>query len=597
MKDFDLDFDVAFEVDAEDGVGWPEKYRQLSDRYRSRSMLTDPDFPLTVKGLTSDELACCILQATLEGREGLVRAMFQLRGPVAIVYEKGRDEHDIATVNGIEFAISRFDKLKSVETLAEVKSLYKMIQEFGMKGIIEAGETFPLLCEDHIGFFKEDTNKAYDGVLPFLDAGCLKQPELVFALLDESQGSVRPEAYQPVLCWATKEMVKEFPGQLAPLTTFQEVGHYGALAEWKDMVKYQYDMDFQRIVTGVRPSENSTPVADLIFAHMAPASTRLGFDDERGRILCETNISFLLGFETGPSEDATMIAAQQFVAGYFPMDIISAQVTNECIQRFGHDVKPLELSSSMQKIHTTGFSNLFGLLAKDHPLRDRAMSMMPREMWKKLALMDKGNKLSAESLVALHDAFGIDNTGMTLNLWARKGMAFFGTGYRFSDQTEVFDGSGYGDHYSSDHGYSGFFDHEEEEQSQGPTHVYLQYESTDFVSTLAKGNDDIRRQMLEGYMEMIKVNLWPVPGEKPTDLRGALDLSVRENFTRSDNKLVMSLKAYLMLAGVEACSKAATEPAHWERISETFSSDELTPYLHLMPKRAKGRLLENVLGI
>jgi hypothetical protein len=475
-----------------------------------------------------------------------------------------------------------------------------------MKGIIEPGETFPLLCEKHLGFFNDKPSITFDGELPFLDAGVLKQPELVFALFDESKVSVMPAAYQPVLCWATKAMVKEFPDQLAPLTTFQEVDQHGPLAEWKNTKSYR-QMDFHRIVTGVRPSENSTRIAGAVFGYMGPVSAKFGFDDEQGRVLCETTVNFLLKFETGPSDDARVDQAKTFVDGYFPMDIISAQVTKECVERFGHDVALPELSSWMQKDHTSRFNDLFGLLAKDHPLRDRAMSMMPRELWHKLALTKNGDNLNAASLVALQETFGIDNTGMTLNLYTRRVMEFFGTGFRFSDQTEVFEDSGDDeDHFNACDTYDAYGqedDHEQEddpeaEQAQpSPTIVNLQFESTDFVSTLSKGNDDVRRQMLEGYQEMIKLNLWPVQGLKPRDLEHALSMSDREGLGGTANKLVMSLKAYLMLAGVEACVQAATSPRHWTALMETFSNDEMAPYLSIMPKSAKGRMLENVLGL
>lgn len=600
-----MDFDVVFQADAESSPNWTEKYRTLTNALVQRSMLTDPEFASTVQELDSNDLARCILQATLEGRETLVRQLFELRGPVSIVYEKGRDEYDIATVNGAEFAFSRFDKLKGIEHVPQLKSLYKMIKEFGMKGIIEPGDTFPLLCQDRIGFFNEGPSITFEGELPFLDAGVLNMPELAIALLDESQVSVMPAAYQPMLCWATPAMVKEFPAQLAPLTPFQEVVGHGSLGEWKNMTDNR-QMEFQSIVTGVRPSEQSTKIAGAVFSYMGPESAKFGFDDERGRVLCETTVNFLLSFETGPLEQPNVSHAKEFLDNYFPQEIISYQVTKECADRFGHDVTLPALSMQMQQNHAGGFHNLFGLLAKDHPLRDRAMSMMPREMWHNLALKKNGSQLIPASLVALYDAFGIDNTGMELTLYSGRIKDFFGTDFRFSDLTEVLEDSGDADDYpggsddySQDASEEDDFDDldDEQEELQKPTTVLLSYESTDFVSTIGVSNDEIRRQMLNGYKEMLKLNLWPVMGLRPSDIGQALSMSNREGLGGSANKLVMSLKAYLMLAGVETCVKAATSPQHWKTLEIVFSSDELTPYLSQMPQSARGRLLENVMGL
>jgi hypothetical protein len=603
MKDFDMDFDVVFEADAEAGPNWTEKYRTLTNALVQRSMFTDPEFASTVHGLDSNDLARCILQATLEGSEALARQLFELRGPVSIVYEKGRDEYDIATVNGAEFAFSRFDKLKGIEHVPQLKSLYKMIKEFGMKGIIEPGDTFPLLCQDRIGFFNEGPSVTFKGELPFLDAGVLNMPELAIAMLDESHVSAMPAAYQPVLCWATPTMVKEFPVQLAPLTPFQDVVGHGSLAEWKNMTDDDWQMEFQSIVTGVRPSEQSTKIAGAVFSYMGPESTKLGFDDERGRVLCETTVNFLLSFETGPLEQDNVTAAKEFVDNYFPPEIISAQVTQECVDRFGHDVALREFSILMQQNHSGGFHDLFGLLAKDHPLRDRAMSMMPREMWHKLALKNDGCQLIPASLVALYDAFGIDNTGMELTLYCGRIKDFLGKDFRFSDMTEVLEDSGEdedypggSDGYSQDESEEDVLD-DEQEELQKPTTVLLSYESTDFVTTIGVSNDELHRQMLNGYKEMLKLNLWPATSLRPSDIGQALSMSNREGLGGSANKLVMSLKAYLMLAGVEACVKAATSPQHWKTLEIVFSSDELTPYLSQMPQSARGRLLENVMGL
>lgn len=573
----------------DDHLSWSDKYSLISGAFYNDALLLTPEYVSIVESLTPGELACFVLQVTLEGREKTARDLMQIRGPVTIEYQKGRNQHDIGTVNGQAFAYSNYDVLKTITTVDGLKSLLKMAEEFGMKGLIEPGDTFPLFFTERAGFSVAHQAK-FSGELPFLDAGLLKQPELMIAMLDESQRSQIPMAYQPVLCWATKDMTKQFPSQLAPVTPFQDIDNNRSVAEWLVQTSDPRQMIFNTIVMGCRPTEGSTSNVGSLFGYMAPESSRYGFSDVHGRVLCETTVNFLQAFTTGPAEASNFMAAKAFVEGYFPMDIINAQVAKACADHFGHELRQRDTTCLMQGRHSSGFSGLFALLSKDHPLRDQALSMMPPEMWHKLLLKTKGDFVYPESLMAMYETFGIDNTGLTLKITSSRLMSLLGSGYRFSDKTEVLEDFESADSLSLD-------DYDFEEEEKEPTSVFLSFQSTDFMKSVIGDNATLHRDVLDGYIEVLKLNLWPVTNEKPTDVGHALKMSVGQRFNRSDNKLVMSLKAYLAIAGVEACVKAAITPDNWEKICETFSSDELTPYLSLMPKITKGRFLESVMGL
>jgi hypothetical protein len=92
------------------------------------------------------------------------------------------------------------------------------------------------------------------------------------------------------------------------------------------------------------------------------------------------------------------------------------------------------------------------------------------------------------------------------------------------------------------------------------------------------------------------MGLWPSETTKPKSLSDALVMaSRRKNW--GDSNAEMALKAYIDVAGVEACVQAAKSDAHWMFMDRHFGREALTPYLKLTSRLTRGRLLENDLGM
>jgi hypothetical protein len=96
--------------------------------------------------LTDYDLADCVFRATLRGKELLVRALIERRGPVPIHFEYKHGASLSHFLNGNP--ISRPDGLFSeANDPADLKSLLLMVREFDMQGLLDPGPTYPLMLQ------------------------------------------------------------------------------------------------------------------------------------------------------------------------------------------------------------------------------------------------------------------------------------------------------------------------------------------------------------------------------------------------------------------------------------------------------------------
>jgi hypothetical protein len=424
------------------------------------------------------------------------------------------------------------------------------------------------------------------GDLPFLDQGVLHTPELAIVLADEIQCAATPDAYRPMLCWATEEMVRQFPHQLAPLHSYQEVVGQGTMAQWKASAGDPDCMAFSAISLGLRASENASSLAPFLVNTMGAEESLMGFDDLQGRVLCETTVDFLLQFPADESTTENYAFAERFVQNYCPMNIIATQAAEICVRQYGHPDPDYNFKSYLGFNVDKGFSELFFMLDKESDLRDRALEMMTREQW--LGLIQKAEQhLKPESVVAIRDTFGLDNTGMKIKLDDWRFKTYAEAGYRFADGTKFFDQlKPYGDYIR-------------DPKNARCTTVFT---SMPELAIFQKGDILTDHQRVERMVfackKMLATNLWPVMGEdKPTSVKVALSESLKVDFQDFNSKKAMALYAFLVNAGVDACAESAKSPEHWMKLTEIFSADELKPYLKMMPSQARGRTLESVLGL
>jgi hypothetical protein len=541
---------------------------------------TDVHYALMDK-LDGFDLADCILQATIRGQERLVRTLMERRGPVPIVLSSDPRVPSCYNLNGESFGLSVDETVfaANAKSPAALKSLLAMIDEFGMKGLIEPGKSFPFLLKkvETNSFLMKNNVSRFDAMLPELAGGVLGQPELAIALNHESQHTSTPDAYQPMLCWASEDMVLQFPKNLAALVPYQHVDE-NPISQWKASTGQPGNMDFNKIVVGVKPSSACSKVIEYLHQTMTPRASRFGFSDDRGLILCETTADFLLQF---PSEDCTsedLQTAFDFTSNYCPIDIMAAQAINTCREVFGVVELRRPTTPLFETMLVESFDFLFEALKRGDALQLRVMDLMTKEQWS--ALYRKANYVGAHALLGLYQAFGIDNCGRANQYFAYEIAVLANGGFRFSSNTKVFIEN------------NPFQKHLKTKSLDSEPAMLLPISQSSFSSTKVTG--DHAKDMAINCM---KANLWPAPGVMPMDVAAALKMASRVSFDVMSNPKVLALHAYLLNAGVEACAKAATSASQWMAVIGVFSTEELEPFRKEMPAKAKGKMLEFNLGL
>lgn len=533
--------------------------------------------------LEDDDLVECLVTLTLMGNESLARGLMERRGPVAIDLKKapGNAEFDYL-VNGQPFKLDKFKILRYPMGADDINSLLSMIVEYDMKGFIDPGESFPALLAHLQTSVTQDKYQAgsFQGDLPELIGGVLRHPELPFLMRHRSLTAAAPAAYQPVLCWASEQMINQFPDQLIPLRVFQEVRGHGSLKQWKAEAGEPGNMEFDRIEMGIEVLDNAV-MANLLIGPMAPESTHFGFGDFKGRQLCETNTNFLLSFEAKALDEKNFRAAASFVTkDYCPIRVMAKQAEEICVRDHSYkppfDAKAQLFITSMHR----DFNALFEMLSVKCVFHERALGLLTEDQWRGLVKKAPATSFSVESALALWDTFKIDNTDLALTLHPEDVITLARNGYRFADQTQVFRSERSFDSYMA-----------RSETPKAPA-IWLCDSLNAYEIDKFKDSD-----VIDLYRDALKANLWPSDSKRPSDLAMALKMSVSVDLEVPEYDRSMILRAYLLNAGLDACAQVAGSPAQWVKLTMVFSPEELKPYLAIMPKAAKGRVLENVLGM
>jgi hypothetical protein len=532
------------------------------------------------------DLAECILIATIQGRESLVRTLMDRVGPVRIVVTGNNKQSAGYSLNGLAITFNIDEFASHALSPKKLKSLFKMIDEYGMKGLVEPGGTFPLLLQkvDFSQFLPKHNQSKFDGLLPELIGGVLGQPELAVALHDESSRVSTPDAYKAMLCWATEDMVRQFPDGLAPLRPYQEVDGHGSMKMWKDSSGQDHNMEFGSIELGMGATDGCSQAISSLFGTMAPESAKLGFRDGQGRVLCETTTDFLLEFPAKACDEDNLDAATRFVAAYCPIEVMAVQAAEVCRRDFGLMEKSYQFTNSLKTRMTNNFDPLFRVLRRSHPLCEQAKDLMTREQWERL--LKRADSCSPYSLVGLYQTFGIDNSSKALGPEFTDYEILLQGGYRFADATPAFED------------FHKYFDKDTRE-IQHPKPVYLKFKPWMFTTLPTNSrHPDVHSYVLELYQNILKTNLWPVQGSKaPTDITSALKMASRLSLGETKEAKSMALEAYLVNAGLDACLEVTKTPSQWITLTQVFSADELQPYLKTMPSKARGRMLELGMGL
>jgi hypothetical protein len=552
--------------------------------------------------IPEDELPEFMFSTAVTGNTRLMHALQTLRGPIVVDYANDLEQGH-STLNGKNFKPFREYVLGHCQTAADLKAFFALVKAYGIKGLFEPGPAGAFLFQKAGLTDVRDAVKSasFLGDLPFLSAGTINSPELAICLSQESLDSVTPEIFQPMLCWATEAMVNAFPDDLIPLRPLQMIDYaiLPPLAEHTESDLERYEcIPAATFKSNARPNEEAV-ILEVTFGferhekqsewagnlerYMGNVFTHHGFADPDGRVLCEARADFLLSFPVAFCTEENLLESKRFIKHYFPIDILALQTLKICEEVHGHPYTN-RIGSPLTFSYRNDRNGLFEKLGKDNVLHDRMMDMLTREQWLGLIRHAGLNSLTAETFIVLRDNFDLDNQGLCLTLVPCEIDTYSAAGFRFVDNTVVFQEVG---------PMADFH-----EANPGSSCVCIDLTSSAIRFTLKEDSPEkvlAEAVRLHGLAQ--SMNLWSSQGIKPENTQQALSEIMNGPIDKPNVGQGIALRAYLVNQGLAACAKEATSSEEWILLTQIFSEAEIHPYLSIMPRKARGRVLESQLGL
>lgn len=561
----------------------------------------DDDITNSISALDEEELGAALVRSCQFGDLTIAKKIWSSRGPFGIEYVRSNLQ-DI--VNGLPVAVQMNSKdyLANAESTSKMQELLEWMPTVGLGFMVGVGTSRAMLLNSYQLWKPQELVRempGFSGSLPILSAGVLTNPELLVGLQDMVNKSHFPDAYNHVLCWATPDMVSEMSSNL---NTYR-VNQFFQVHERGDPTairKLSYDECTSDFLADVCPSKMDEKLVDekyswvydkieirtvsesatfdphdlIVLKHLGSESIQLGYDHPEGLILCRTTVDFLNKFEIGHVCKGNFEVAEQFCNSYFPLDLIAMYYGENGLQN-GNAYKPEVGMMESQGGRTHWIHLACKLLRADSPVRENLAASVQKSIWEFLLKYNSKYALDAEDALSLYSAMGIDNSKLKIILEVGDIDLMYKGGYIFSDETNLI-------HSSSS-----------SKINDDSSYVKLSlYNSNQFLGLSHFDNE----QLSEVYRSAIKMNLWPSESKRPDSLSSALKMLSKKKSLK-ENDADHSLKAYFQIFGAEACAKEATTSLQWERLSEVFDTSTMSKFVGMAPASARGKLLEDNLGL
>jgi hypothetical protein len=551
-----------------------------------------------IETLPAADCAGVLLCAIFRGDNLIAEMLWDERGrfPVNLkklpITEAMRDSY---TLNGEPFSLAGVKVLRalgSASTPPDLIRVFRNMRDMGVTGLIEPTEEGRALisASDLDAAQRVARSVSFTGELPVLAKERVERPELMLELMEAGKSLIAGTAYDPLLCWATPEMVKRYPGQLFRIEsqqdlkiqestrqsrfTFPEWAYLFADTEGKGLGTDSFTLTSH--------SEHQPRLAQQLLNVMGSRPHQYGFIEREGLVLCHTTATFLSEFEVAVIDGPNAVKAQQFLAEYFPLDGVTHLAFPEgfgTLKSNGLHPLAFRFNSGVRPRSSESRKDMMDLLA-DPELGDHVLSLMSRKQWRHLASQQT---LLPSSMLALHKALKFDNEGLAVRLYRKKIVELYDAGYRFSTRSQVIPTKS----NMSEDGIS-------------PADSWVDLRS---VAVDLKGNQQAgksRDELRVDFEQLVAMGLWPTSAiPEPTDLTSALATCVkRKGVADKFDEVSISLRSYIRHAGLEACAEAAKDSnKHWAFLLQVFDIDELRPYTSKMPLNALGQVFGQDLGL
>lgn len=551
-----------------------------------------------IESLPASDSPGVLLCAIFRGDNLIAEMLWDERGPFPVDLKKRpmaealRDEY---TLNGEPFSLAGvkiIGSLRSASTRPDLMRVFRNIRDMKITGLIGPAEHERILFEANPidEALAVARSVSFEGELPVFTQERVERPELLLELLDASRSSIAGTAYNPLLCWATPEMVKRYPGQLFRIEsqhelkilestrqsrfTFPEWAYLFAETEGKGLRNDEFKLTSH--------SEHQPKLAQQLLNVMGSRAHQHGFIEREGLVLCHTTAKFLSEFEVAVIDSANAVKAQQFVEEYLPLDGVTHLAFPDgfgSLKKNGLHPISYRPGSGVRPRSSDNRKDFMDLIA-DPELGSHVLSLMSQKQWRHLASQQT---LVASSMLALHKALNFDNEGLAVRLDSRGLTVLHEAGFRFSKQSQVMTSK-----------------NQKSEINILPEETWVDLRLITVDLADAKFMVKRRAPLNLAFEQMTSMGLWPTSTlPAPAHLRDALASCVkRKDVADKFDEISISLRSYVRTAGVEACAMEAKDSnKHWSFLLQIFGVDELRPYTPQMPLNARGQVFGQDLGL
>jgi hypothetical protein len=564
---------------------------------------------LAIQQMMPDEYARALFTACIHGDIKLAKDLWKKNGPFDITYQVGANGQHLINGQPVVDTTGAGHYLTNLNSAGQISELIEWLPGIGMGFMVGVDSDHALLLQtakvkapiEHLVWQDE----GFAGELPTLSNGLVSSPELLIVMGEKVGESVLPGGYQDVLCWVSKEHLEEFSGSVDPYDSCQflqvkkvvpgrgqvlrdielidvteealaDVSHHRIEDGYHSQSNAEWD--YNGLTLQTFPENYKEPRNSLVLGHFANEAIKQGFWGKPGHTLCRVGVGFLNQFPCGPVDQANLDIAKGFAKNHCPLDIMTTIAKGSGKRTALHRVSGARYSP--RHTHISKFFKSFG---DDSPLQPHFKQSVPMALFNYMKQEFCDVSFNADVILAVHQGLGLDNSGFAMNLGAKGLQKLVDAGFRFSDDTVCMPV------YSK--GPSGeYLNHRRED-----TDTFVKFDpekELELDSDILEGDD--RRAMDDLYKHTAAANLWPGDMKGPTSLSDAMTRAFRKKTYSVQRE---ALLGYIQLAGIDACAAEAKTPAHWALLKERFTRAQIDPYLKVMPREIRGKVIEDDLGL
>ena len=556
---------------------------ERSDPYAAARIPDDPylhlDRVALVKAcgdMPAEDLAPALLYAVFHGDEILTENLWRERGPFpADLVHLGPKQFEL---NGQPYILpqDRSNVFETVRNIDQLTSMFDLIDQAGITGLLDgAGALF--LYGQQRAVTEIARAVGFEGDLPVLSDESLSDPELMMALSEKAHGRRLRESYDPILCWATPEMVETYGAFLDPFVPV----HGAKVADEQMSFEAWQKRHEEAVLGGAEPptcnsltltckSTTNDALGQIVMQAFGSKKHKHGIFEKEGYLLCHTSCKFLAEFERSAVPDSmNYAAARSFTDRYVPFDLMTLNA---------HPKGNLNWPTDIGFHQSYGGKELaFMNLGED--IHQALGPVLSHNQWKFIL---KGDWLVGEDIVTAVKLFGLDNQGMIWRINRDTASDLKALGYRIVPNSEVF--------LQEKKGESIW-----ERRGTGQTCVDI----TD-IKKYCKRKDlndfglSWGKTMLD---DAFALGIWPFKDAKPP-LTGLIASLARKKNPLTDLSEAACIARFTIKdAPIEECVKHVSKASEWTLLAAIHGPEAMQPYLREMPLTSVGKVFSQELGL